>query len=332
MSAIIAYDLSKKIDAGFMLSGISIEVKEAETFAVIGKENSGKTTLLRILAGLSSTTAGECKVMGFSPVYEPAKLHALVGVVVDSAKLYVDKTITENLNLFADLNGVDKSDANDRISFLLRKLNIWEERDDIIKNLPTGIVYRVSIARALIHSPKVMLLDEPTGGMNLETIGVFKELIPYLTNEEGMTVVMFTGNMDHAGEFCYNFAILDNGALVSKGDLESLRQRVGLKYKVSISLKEDEILDDDFEFVDGTWQKEIESEDEVSDIISDLVKENKTMYEVKIIKPTIKDVYDAYFNRPPVIIKGGEVDEQSTGAEITDSEEPVESSSEDEQE
>ena len=169
MDAVVAYDLTKEYEGQAALSGLNLQVPQGEAFACVGERGCGKTTLVRLLSGLCRPTSGECTVLGLSPSHEPQRLHSVAGTVLDSAHLYTGMTLYENLHFFAGLHGLDDNDALERSSFLLHKLDIWEGRDLPVEKLSTGVVRRASLARALMHSPKVLLVDDSAGGLDQET-------------------------------------------------------------------------------------------------------------------------------------------------------------------
>lgn len=318
MDTIVTYDLSKQYGNKLALSGLNLQVPEGQAFACVGREHSGKTTLIRLLSGLCRPTSGECSVLGFSPVFETAKLCKAAGVVLDTARLYEHMTVSENLRFFAGINGVDENDALDRLSFLLHKLDIWESRDGKVDDLPTGVVRRASLARALMHSPKVLLLDEPSEGMDWETGDSVKELLSYLVSQEGVTVLLGTRNMEYAQETCGGFALLQEGTLLAKGDLESLRRGAGVRYRAVLRLAEGETPPKGFRFFDGEWQKEIPSEKELPAIISRVVSEGKQLYEARLNSPTLEEIYTAYLAGG--LYRGSETDEEYEDGEYAETE------------
>ncbi len=321
MDAIIAYDLTKQYGSRAVLRNLRLQIPEGTAFACVGEKGSGKTTAVRLLSGLCRPTAGECFVMGFSPVFEAEKLHAVTGIVLDTARLYETMTVSENLRFFAEINGVEENDALDRISFLLHKLNIWEDREEKIDDLPTGVLRRASLARALIHNPKVLLMDEPAEDSDEETAGSMRELLSHLVSQEGLTVFLSTRDMNYAQQVCKGFALLRGGVQIAQGDLESLRQGAGARYRAALRLAEGETLSGGFRLEDGLWQKEITSEEELSKIISQTVADGKKLYEAHLERPTLEEIYAAFLAGGKQ--RAGEIDEQDQD-DYNGDEEPAE--------
>lgn len=309
MDAITAYDLSKRYGGRSALSNLNLQVPAGSAFACVGREKSGKTTLIRLLSGLCRPSAGECTVLGFAPFFEANRLHAVSGTVLDTARLYRNMTVSENLLFFSGINGLDENDALDRLSFLLHKLDIWESRDEKVETLPTGVVRRASLAQALIHSPKVLLVDEPANGLDRETSESMGELFSFLIEQEGMTILLTTRNPYYAQRTCNNFALLRDGTVMGRGDLETLRKNAGVRYRAIVRLEDGELPPDGFcSMENGEWKKEVKSEEDLAKIISQIVGSGKKLYEARLERPYLEEIYTAYLNGG--IQRGGDDDEQ----------------------
>lgn len=294
MDAIVAYGLTKEYNGQLALDGLNLQVPEGTAMACAGREGSGKTTLIRLLAGLCRPTSGECSIYGMSPAHESAKLHGAAGVVLGSAPLYGGMTLAENLRFFAGVHNVDQNDGAERSSFLLHQLDIWEERDQSAGSLPTSVARRASLARALMHRPRVLLLDDPAQGLDMETAEVVQGLLAYLLEEEGLTLLLCTQNMGFAQKVCGSFTLLREGAMLARGDFDSLREGAGVWPRAALRLAEGGKPPQGFRLEGGLWQKEIRSEEEMPAIIAQAVGEGRSLYEAKLIRPTLEEVYQAY--------------------------------------
>ena len=308
MDAILTYDLSKEFRGTQALHRLNLQVPEGQILACVGRRNAGKTTLVRLLSGLCRPTTGEAFVLGFSPFFEGDRLHAVAGTVLDTARLYRKMTLTDNLRFFAGMNGIDENDALDRMSFLLHRLDIWEGRDEQVDNLPTGVRRRAYLARALIHSPKILLLDEPEKGLDAEAAESIRSLLTYLKEQEGVTVLVCTEDMGFAQHLGEEFLLLHDGFMLAKGDLETLRKNAGVRHRVVLRLGEEETGLQGFRFVDGLWEKEIRSEEELPKIISQAVTDGIKLYEARLIKPHLEEIYTAYLTGG--VQRTGDIDEQ----------------------
>ena len=311
MDAIAAYDMTKTFnDRGGVtaaLQNINLQVPEGRAMACVGREGAGKTTLIRLLAGLSRPTFGECSVLGLSPSFETARLHGMVGTVLFSAKLYRTMSLWDNLLFFAGVHGVTKNDAVERASFLMHRLHIWEDRDRKPGQLSTGELKRANLARALLHRPRVLLMDEQGLGMDRETAERIRELLGYAVRKEGVTLLYCTQNMNYAQDICGSFGLLDQGRLIARGDLESLRIGGGVRMKASLRLGTGQSGPEGFTLRDGFWYREIGAEDEMPGLIAQVVGAGKSLYEARLIRPSLEEIYQAYLEggrRREVLIHG----------------------------
>lgn len=296
MDAIVTYDLTKEYGERLALGGLNLQVSQGQSFACVGGKSCGKTTLVRILTGLSRPTSGECSVMGLSPTYEPHKLHQVAGSVLSTSKLYANMTLWENLRFYASLHGMDDNDSLERSSFLLHKLDIWEGRDLRVDSLSTGVVRRASLARALMHSPKILLVDEPSGGLDQETSDAIQELLRCITTEEGITLFLCASTMAYAQLLCDQFAILQDGILLAKGDLESLRKDAGVLFRAQLRLGDGAASPTGFHQKGEFWEREIKSPSDMPKIIAQAVREGVPLYEARLLEPTLEEIYNAYLD------------------------------------
>ncbi|WP_099203822.1 ABC transporter ATP-binding protein [Scatolibacter rhodanostii] len=310
MAVISAYQLSKVYGDKKILSDFTIQIPEGETFGLLGPANSGKTAFLRILAGLSMQTEGECSILGLSPKMDIAKLHKMTGVVTETAKLYNHMTVDENLRFFANLNEIDADDAIDRISFLLHNLDIWQYRDTKVELIPTNAMQRAHIARALVHSPKVLLLDEPTMEMDRETTESVQYMMEHMRTQEGVTSLICTRYPEHAEMICTQLGIMKEARLIAKGDFEELRFSSGLQYEAEMRITMDSLLPIGFEHHDGIWRKAIEKEDDMPQIIADAIAHGCKIYEAKVKRPSLKQISESFISGKYLEAKVGELHEE----------------------
>ena len=314
MDAITAFDLTKEYGGTYVLAGLNLQVPQGDAFACVGAKGCGKTTLVRLLSGLARPTSGECTVLGLSPAHEPKRLHGVAGTVLESARLYKGMTLWENLRFFAGLHGMDDNDTLERSSLLLHKLDIWEGRDLPVEQLPTGVLRRGSLARALIHTPKILLVDEPTGGLDQETADAIERMLNYAAREEGTTLFLCSSHMSYAQRFCRNYAILKEGSLLAKGDLESLREGAGVRFRAQLRLGEHSPAPAGFRFVEGAWEKDLASETDMPKIIAKAVGEGLELYEARLIRPTLQEIYTAWMEGGKRKVK--ELDEPSAPEDV----------------
>jgi len=205
---------------------VSFSVAGGEVYGLLGPNGAGKTTTLRMLLGLLRPTAGFAAVAGFRSVEFPDEVKRRVGLVAANAGMYQYLSAREMLLFFADLYGVPAQEAACELARLTRLLDLEEFLDRPCSILSTGQKQRVNLARALIHKPSVMLLDEPTLGLDVVGTQVVIEFIGHL-RREGKAVILCTHHLDEAERICTRFGLMHRGKIVAEGTLAQLRQSTG---------------------------------------------------------------------------------------------------------
>ena len=188
---------------------ISFDVHRGEIFGFLGANGAGKTTAMRMLCGLSYPTSGTGSVVGYDVMHEGDKIKRRIGYMSQRFSLYNDLTVWENMSLFAGIYGLTKKETEKRATELLARLNFASERDTLVGSLPLGWKQKLSFVIATIHRPRVVFLDEPTGGVDPITRRQFWEMI-YESAEEGTTILVTTHYMDEA-EYCSRVSIMVDG-------------------------------------------------------------------------------------------------------------------------
>jgi ABC-2 type transport system ATP-binding protein/sodium transport system ATP-binding protein len=215
---------------------LSFAVQPGEVYGLLGPNGAGKTTTLRMLLGLLRPTSGQASIAGFGSSQFPDEVKRRVGLVSAGAGLYQGLSVREMLLFFADLYGVADETAQTELKRLGHLLGLEEILDRRCGNLSTGQKQRVSLARALIHRPPVMLLDEPTLGLDVLGSQVIIEYIELL-RREGKAVILTTHHLDDAERLCTRFGLMHKGELVIEGTLDDLRRRTGCTSLIDMFLK-----------------------------------------------------------------------------------------------
>lgn len=208
------------------LDHLSFSVAPAQIFGLLGPNGSGKTTLFRILSTLMVPSGGTATIRGFNVATEPAQVRQQTGIVFQARSLDIKLTVEENLRHAGHLYGLSGKNLRLRIEDVLQRVALTDRRKDYVETLSGGMQRRVELAKGLIHSPAVLLLDEPTTGLDP---GVRLDLWQYLRmlrDEEGVTVLVTTHLMEEA-EYCDRLAILSEGKLVALGSPEELKSTIG---------------------------------------------------------------------------------------------------------
>lgn len=215
---------------------ISFSVSPGEVYGLLGPNGAGKTTTLRMLLGLLRPTSGFAAIDGFRSSEEPDEVKRRVGLVAANAGLYQYLTAREMLLFFADLYSVGTSEAHDELERLVKLLGLADFLDQPCATLSTGQRQRVNLARALIHRPPVMLLDEPTLGLDVLGTQVITEFIAHLRTE-GKAVILCTHHLDEAERIGTRFGLMHRGKIVAEGALADLRERTRCHSLVEMFLK-----------------------------------------------------------------------------------------------
>ncbi|MBU6364480.1 MAG: ABC transporter ATP-binding protein [Acidobacteria bacterium] len=225
--AVLARGLRKAYGSRVAVDGIDLEVRRGECFGFLGPNGAGKTTTMRMLACLSERDAGELAVLGMDPDREPRLLKARLGVVPQEINLDLELTVLENMLVYARYFGIKPGPARERAMELLRFVDLHERADDTVVKLSGGMQRRLQIARALINDPEMILLDEPTTGLDPQARRMVWERLRDLRGG-GTSVVITTHYMDEAERLCDRLVVIDHGEVVREGVPATLvRDEVG---------------------------------------------------------------------------------------------------------
>ncbi len=205
------------------LDNVSFDVFDDEIFGLTGPNGAGKTTLVKCLVTLVKPDSGIVKVDGQSVYTNHKKIRNLVGYVPSKPVLYPHLSAYENLSLFCGLYKMDKDNSRIRIESLLKAFNMWGWRNEKIKNFSTGMIQKINICRGLIHDPKVLILDEPTNGLDPQSRQIVRDFILEI-RDKGTTVIMTSHIMWSVEEICDRIAIINEGNLIAIDSVSKLKR------------------------------------------------------------------------------------------------------------
>ena len=203
--------LTKKFGSFTAVDNITFQVKEGEIFGFLGANGAGKTTAMQMLIGLSKQTAGEATVAGYNIRTQSEQIKKNIGYMSQRFSLYEDLRVWENIRLFAGIYGMKDKEIAEKTEQLLHRLDFESERNTLVKSLPLGWKQKLAFSVAIFHSPKIVFLDEPTGGVDPATRRQFWEMI-YQAAEDNITVFATTHYMDEA-EYCDRVSIMVDGRI-----------------------------------------------------------------------------------------------------------------------
>lgn len=223
MKVIEAEQLTKKFGRFVAVDDITFDVEQGEIFGFLGANGAGKTTAMRMLCGLSKPTLGKGSVAGFDIEKQSEKVKANIGYMSQKFALYDDLKVWENLRLYGGIYGVPKKEIDPKIDAALKQLGIQDEKNTMVKSLPLGWKQKLAFSAAIFHEPKIVFLDEPTGGVDPVARRQFWELI-YDASDRGITVFVTTHYMDEA-EYCNRVSIMVDGKIEALDSPKNLRRQ-----------------------------------------------------------------------------------------------------------
>lgn len=227
--------LSKRFGQRQALSELSLALQPGEIYGLLGPNGAGKTTALNLLCGLLKPDSGEILVQG-NPISQATKL--LVGVMPQQNLLYQSLTCEENLSFLARIYGLGKKDISHQVQSCLAAVNLADRASSVVGDLSGGMQRRLSLAAAIIHRPKLVVLDEPSTGLDIEARYEVWELIRSL-QQQGVTVLLTTHLLDEVERLCDRIGIIKQGQLLAEGTLENLRQRIPAEEVVVIQTEDE---------------------------------------------------------------------------------------------
>src|SRR5262245_3633937 len=209
------------------VDGISFAVSAGEIFAFLGPNGAGKTTTIQMLTTLVTPTAGSIRIDGHDPRVNPHDVRSRFGIVFQDPSLDSELTGYENMELHGVLYHVPRRIRQPRIEMLLKLFELWDRRDSYVKTFSGGMKRRLEIARGLLHTPKILFLDEPTLGLDPQSRNQLWTHVKHLNETEGVTVFLTTHYMDEAERVAHRIAIIDHGRIVAQGTAQELKAQTG---------------------------------------------------------------------------------------------------------
>ena len=294
MYAVELHNLSKTYPGGKQaVQNVSLELEPGEVFGFLGPNGAGKTTTVKLLNGMLTPTEGICRVLGSDPALEPEKVHAVSGVVTEHARMYENLTGLENLVFYAELYGISADEAARRSESLLKEMELEEAKDRKLAAWSTGMRQRLSLARALIHRPKILFLDEPTSGLDPESAQNVNRMIREMAENSGITVFLCTHQLRYAQEICTRYGLIEEGRLLAEGMLDELRSetfsRITLQIRAGSMPPEMGFRQTGAQ----EYEASIRSEDEIPEIVRRIAAAGGDIYKVEARQPDLEDIYFA---------------------------------------
>ena len=292
MNAVALENLSKTYAGGKQaVKHISLTLKPGEVFGFLGPNGAGKTTTVKLLNGMLTPSEGIGRGLDVDPAQDPSKVRALCGLLTEHAQMYDGLTGMQNLTFYAAVFGIPAGEGKERARELLRRLELTEATDQKLSAYSTGMRQRLSLARALIHRPRVLFLDEPTSGLDPESAQNVNRLIRELAQKEGVTIFLCTHQLRYAQEICTRYGLIEEGCLLAEGTLEELRGRIPAGTRLLIRaarMPEGLPLQHTGE---TQYETAISQDEEIPVLVRRIVAGGGDIYQVSVKKPSLEDIY-----------------------------------------
>jgi len=303
--AIEAFGLVKHFGEIHAVNGVDLRVKPGQVFGFLGQNGSGKTTTVRMLTTLLRPTAGDARVAGFDVLSEDRQIRRAIGVALQEAGLDILQTGRELLRLQSRLYNVPRAEIEDRIAHLLNVVDLTEDADRRIGGYSGGMQRRLDLASALVHSPSIIFLDEPTTGLDPISRQNLWDYIQRLNREDGVTFFLTTQYLEEADQLCDEIAILDAGEIVQQGTPDQLKATVSAdviyvqvegderaqQRAVSALLPLPNVEDANWDFNEGITVYSKSGHDTLPRVVRTLDDEDLPFSNLRLARATLDDVF-----------------------------------------
>lgn len=295
--------LTKRYGKVVAVDGLELSIEAGEVYGLLGPNGSGKTTTILMLLGLTEPSAGTVRVLGLDPAREPLSLKRQVGYLPDSVGFYGEMTAWENLAYIARLNGLPRALAQQRMERVLERMGLAEVAQRPVSTFSRGMRQRLGLAEVLLKEPKVVILDEPTLGLDPEAAQEFLKMIQGLKNE-GITVLLSSHLLHQVQAICDRVGLFHQGKLVLEGRVEELAQRVlGGAYRIRLEATPLEGLAERLRDLPGVSQVQtdanglrLEAQQDIRPQVAQVVLEaGATLQSLLLERPSLDEVYARYF-------------------------------------
>jgi len=294
MNAIEILSLKKTYDTGDKaLKGIDLNIKKGSFFGLLGPNGAGKTTTIGILTGLVNKTSGSAKILGHDIIDDFKIARRSIGLSPQEINLDVFFSIRQILLFQAGYYGITQKLAEDKVDTILKKLDLYHKRNETSRHLSGGMKRRIQIAKSLVHDPPILILDEPTAGVDIELRHMLWEYLKELNNE-GKTILLTTHYIEEAEKLCDEIAIINNGEIIKQGETKSIIKEVSLStIEIEVDRPHDIKLSDNFDFSISDNIVKIQTKEankEITKIIKE-IEQTATINNMNIINSSLEDAF-----------------------------------------
>ena len=297
-------DLQRTFGEQKAVDGITFRVEPGEVFGLLGPNGAGKTTTVRLLNGILPPSGGSARVFGLDPVTSGAAIRQRTGVLTETPALYERLSARENLEFFATLQNLPQPELSRRVDEMLAFFDLSSRAADKVETYSKGMKQRLALARALVHRPPLLFLDEPSSGLDPEAAQQVDDLIADLGRTDGQTVILATHNLLEAQRLCDRVAIMNHGKILALGSLKDLAHKLWPVTWVDIMfhVKPADDLDERLMVQRGvrqivmdrktnTLSVQVENDDVIPDVVRRLVEQGSSILRVNPRAYTLEDIY-----------------------------------------
>lgn len=299
-------NLTKQYDDHLAVDQLSLSIKKGEIFGLLGPNGAGKTTTILMLLGLSEPTAGSVRVCGIDSTRNPIEVKRKVGYLPDDVGFYQNMTGLENLLYTARLNGLNRDEVEKRAMNLLEKVNLLDAANKKTGKYSRGMRQRLGLADVLIKNPEVIILDEPTLGIDPEGVRDFLQLIKQLNVDEQITVLLSSHHLHQVQQICDRVGIFVKGKLIAEGDMETLAKKLFLEDTFTVHVQCHPITEDLQVAIENLpYVNKVEvnnnnmiiycKEDVSSTISKTIIKAGASLYQIQKKNYGLDEIYHRYF-------------------------------------
>jgi len=282
-------NINKTFGTKQILRDVSFCINEGEILGFIGPNGAGKTTTIKLVLGLQTIDSGEVIINEHNIKTDYTKAIERVGAIVENPDLYMYLTGRKNLEMIARLyKDADKK----RVDDVIRITGLEKRIDDKVSKYSLGMRQRLGIAAALLNKPNLLILDEPTNGLDPEGIKDLRNLLKKLAKEEKMAILISSHNLAELESFCTNICLIKNGEIIDSGSVKAFKQTKKTKYLIEVkSTKKLKKLKQEYEIIDDNHFNVVIDKEEIPSLIKELVDNDIEIYEVKLIEMTLEEAF-----------------------------------------
>lgn len=304
---IVTDNLIRRFGETVAVDRLSLTVEAGEVFGFLGHNGAGKTTTVRLLNGVLLADGGAAQVLGRSPLTDGPAIRAHTGVLTETPSLDERLTARENLTLYADMYGVEPSQVKARVKTMLETFELGERADEKAGGYSRGMKQRLALARALLHQPELLFLDEPTAALDPVAARQVHEIITHLSRDEGRTVFLCTHNLNEAQRLCDRVAVMEHGHLLALGTPAELGQQLGGRARLEIEVAPGDTAQA-ADLLRSAGATEVRAEHDtlytagihreaIPALLSALVTAGVRVYRLTPVEPSLEDIYFALHDR-----------------------------------